>query len=246
MTNKEEVSLEYFMTYGWALILNASIIAVLVFVVITPASKVSFSSSNTRILLKGSSASGGDAIIKLQNITGGTIKITNVAVTDYSICSFLEGGLPLTVNAGAEMILSCTGSSTGLGTVSLEYTDHANLARNVVIAASGSASEPELESSCAGYEWDGYCWYQGAVDENCTEVCSVHGGNVGTCQENDNESCDLCDYFASSSLPCWPLPLSLAPGRNTTDFYCAYRDAGTSGDCSISLFNFRRFCACNE
>jgi len=53
MNNGAQASLEYVMTYGWALVLIISVISVLVFIVSSPASDVTFSSSDPTNLAQG-------------------------------------------------------------------------------------------------------------------------------------------------------------------------------------------------
>ena len=75
MRQRAQASLEYLMTYGWAMVIIISIVAILVFIVGSPASDITFSSSDpTKILLKAGAVSGTDAEIVLQNITGGRCK----------------------------------------------------------------------------------------------------------------------------------------------------------------------------
>jgi len=146
MDSKGQSGLEYLMTYGWALILIATVIGVLVFIVSTPASEVIFSSSEpNKIMLKGGTVSGTIAEIKLQNITGGNLEVTSITGNgDYSGCTvngFDPPGDPsVSVSAGGQLLIECTSTSPGNGTVALEYTDFANLSRTVIITGGGGTS----------------------------------------------------------------------------------------------------------
>ena len=102
-------------------------------------------------------------------------------------------------------------------------------------------------SSCGGQSWGGYCWYKGSVNESCTTVCGTHGGNVGTCQENDDTSCYLCKtIFNQLSFTCSEASNSYDPSMVGIGNACFYRDA-TLGDCSTTPGELaQRFCACVE
>ena len=81
MNSRGQASLEYLMTYGWALIMIATVIAVLIFLTQAPTQEVKFVSSQpTKLLLKSSSIDNTTNIAKvvLQNITGGQIEITTI------------------------------------------------------------------------------------------------------------------------------------------------------------------------
>ncbi len=96
---------------------------------------------------------------------------------------------------------------------------------------------------CGGLEWGGYCWYEGADGQDCTTVCATHGGNVGTCQENDNSSCDLCHLFHPGA-GCMGINETFDPTYFPYFDRCDYRASPTSGSCSTSNPSGRRFCAC--
>jgi len=138
--SKAQSSLEYLLTYGWALILVASLITILVFIVSSPASEVFFSSSDpTKIIMKGGAIQGTDVIVRVQNATGGSLNISGISETGYSGCSVNSQFAPVPVSAGAEMVLECVSSPDGKGTISLDYTDFAGLSRVVVINGTGQA-----------------------------------------------------------------------------------------------------------
>jgi len=142
MNQKAQAALEYLMTYGWALILIVSAIAVLVFIVSSPASSITFSSSDpTKILVRGGAVIGSDAEIKVQNITGGRIEITAIMGEGYTNCTVDgESATPISVGAGSQMTLDCDAPADAQGTITLDYTDFAGLQRTVTITASGSST----------------------------------------------------------------------------------------------------------
>jgi len=80
MNLRGQAGLEYLMTYGWALIIIATIVGVLTFLVGSPAGKVNCTSSDPiKILLKSSNIVAGGTnpaparVINVQNATGGII-----------------------------------------------------------------------------------------------------------------------------------------------------------------------------
>ncbi len=119
-----------------------------------------------------------------------------------------------------------------------------NQLRMVGSADSGCNVECKGELICTGYEWDGHCWYEGEADLTCPAVCADHGGTEGTCQENDNSSCDLCHHFHPGA-PCQPQNFGMAPFFETGGNTCRYRAPGVDGTCGGRYYNRHRFCACN-
>lgn len=99
--------------------------------------------------------------------------------------------------------------------------------------------------TCDGVEWGGYCWHESASSQSCTSVCATHGGNVGTCQENDNTTCSLCRTFHPGAA-CTAQYDSTSPEYWPDGPQCFYRASGTSGSCSATYSWGPRFCACNN
>lgn len=150
MDKRGQAALEYLMTYGWALIVIAIVVGVLVFIVSSPAGNIVCNSSDpAKILVKASqissTATAGSSIgtIKLTNLTGGDI--TNV------LC-FGDGGgfdnnatmtgCTSSVTSGAEITLlpnagTASASAYGSSTIAIGYTDYASLDRNATITCSG-------------------------------------------------------------------------------------------------------------
>lgn len=136
MKKKAQSGLEYLITYGWALVLIAAIIGVLVFAAL-PQDKPAFNNSgDTRILLKGAVLSGGSATIALQNISGGEIKIVELIPGDFYNCTINGGTQPeLAVGPGGEIIVECTAVEGSSGSILIKYKDHAGLLQNTTVSS---------------------------------------------------------------------------------------------------------------
>ncbi len=155
MNKKAQASLEYLMTYGWALILIATVIAVLIFVVMAPTDMVIFSSSDpTKIMIKGYSNIGTGVEIKLQNITGGKIEVTKITLTSpflggtvngQTIHSGIDIESPIPIPAGGVIYFKdiTYGGGTAGGTITIDYTDFVGLPRTVDIKPTEGASNLE-------------------------------------------------------------------------------------------------------
>ena len=120
-----------------------------------------------------------------------------------------------------------------------------NSSGNLVVLDQSNASFSIISETCGGVEWNGYCWYEGAQGETCESVCSDYGGNVGTCQENDNTSCELCRLFHPSAS-CSGINETYDPTYFAYFNRCDYRASPTNGSCTTSNPGGTRFCACEE
>ncbi len=154
MNKRGQAALEYLMTYGWALIVIAIVVGVLVFIVSSPAGDVVCSSSDpAKILMKASQMNPaptagledfGDII--LVNLTGGDM--SNVTcVTTAPTGAFVTNDnttleCPSDVTSGMQFTLKpdeddAVGGVYSTSTVTINYDDYAGLARSAVITCSG-------------------------------------------------------------------------------------------------------------
>ena len=172
MNKKAQAGLEYLMTYGWALILVVTVIGVLVFIVSTPVSDVSFRSSDpTKIMLKSASALAGAVQIKLQNITGGKITITALSGDGFSGLIVNESSLPLEVGAGGELFIEGNGT---VGTITIGYMDFAGIQRTVIITGGGGGTtDPAVFDPGSGTLEDPFnIW-------DCVALQAINDGDLG-------------------------------------------------------------------
>lgn len=99
---------------------------------------------------------------------------------------------------------------------------------------------------CEGYEYDGYCWFEGAVqNETCDTICAANSMTCSSDSWNDDASCTIaktiegggtcsaCYGSVGDHVPGW---LTLAP------HICLYNTGSQA--CSASSVNFARLCAC--
>ena len=205
MNTSAQASLEYLMTYGWALIMIATVIGVLVFVVGTPSEEVTFTSSDpTRLLLKGYGIDdSGNASVILQNVTGGDIKITSVgflgdlsksATTTVNGSVLTADTFPIDIPAGAEIRLEGLSSSNNAANseIKISYTDFANFDR-VATTTSGEGGPAGL---VAKYDLDG-----DGYDSSGNDLSGEISGSVTPSTDCPSGSCIYFDGSGRFNLP---------------------------------------------
>ena len=210
MNSKAQSGLEYLVTYGWALVIIAAVVGVLVFIVGGPASDVTFSSSDSaKIVVKGASTAGENTEIILQNITGGGLVITGKTELGYSNCTINSQVPPVEVSAGSQLILECVAPEDGKGRILLEYIDFADLEKTVLITASGTTEEIPLPSeTILNY----------ASGKSCSEICTEN--NFSNCQSIGTDATGISGVIARNLC-------SMGPGGN-----CEILIVGDGGSCN--------------
>ena len=145
MDKRGQSALEYLMTYGWALIVIAIVIGVLIYVTGSTTGGVTCQSTSTGIILREwVVATGADNVgITIQNATGSAITIN----------SFASGGdfaadtnaLTLDIGVAANGTVALMGvsgpaaaGSFGAGTVTIDYTTTSGLSGSAVITCAGT------------------------------------------------------------------------------------------------------------
>ena len=160
---KGQGAMEYLMTYGWALIVIAIVVGVLVFIVSSPTSGVQCNSSDsTKWILKSSNllvdagddeaaAAPGAWVVKLQNATGGNVTVRVVPAASGSFVTSLdELILDETIHSGQELTIQprcvtpgaaddCDKTGTSIfGQWKLEYNDQFGYAKDVTVTCQGT------------------------------------------------------------------------------------------------------------
>ncbi len=160
MNKRGQAALEYLMTYGWALIVIAIVVGVLVFIVSSPGGPQCQSADPARVVLKTQNLSRTDTTsrILLQNITGGDIVINSMvpdtgatgfqrlAASAKSTGNFIQAsstGMAISVSAGGNIELKpdydlAAPTSLTNATYDLGYTDAFQLPKKVTITCNGN------------------------------------------------------------------------------------------------------------
>jgi len=200
MKRKAQSGLEYLVTYGWALILVATVVSVLVFVVASPAQGATFSSSDpTKLMIKGAVVDNGLATIKLQNITGGAIK--NIEVSEnpnYRECTISAESVP----AGGEITIICKVIGEPTGSIDVSFTDQAGLSQGVEVSGGGPIPmSPGGETICDDLLDNDFDGDVDCADTDCAGKTGPDGqdcepGGETLCSDtfdNDGDSLPDCD-----------------------------------------------------
>jgi len=150
MNTRGQAALEYLMTYGWALIVIAIVVGVLVFIVSSPAGNVVCNSDDpAKVMVKASQVNSSGAIGASTII--GTIKVTNLTGGDATSVTCVGGGGFDTENvtgcpsgtwdSGETIDLTPVPADTGgthsSSTIDIAYIDYASLSRTATITCSG-------------------------------------------------------------------------------------------------------------
>ncbi|MFH1239808.1 MAG: hypothetical protein V1672_01200 [Candidatus Diapherotrites archaeon] len=146
MERKGQSALEYLMTYGWALIVIAIVIGVLVFIMSTTTAGSNCTSDNTQIIYVDHAVDASGGIdLKVQNGAGQTISITAITMQNGFTGTPTAPTLPASVVSGAETTIeSPTGVGTGStyrGEVALTYIrGTGGITHNATLTCTGTAA----------------------------------------------------------------------------------------------------------
>jgi hypothetical protein len=80
MDRGAQAGVEYLMTYGWALVLIATIVAALVFFLAEPTGMVFTSSQPTKLMVETGSLNDDKVAVVAHNLTGGYIRVVSVTL----------------------------------------------------------------------------------------------------------------------------------------------------------------------
>ncbi|MCX6799010.1 MAG: hypothetical protein NTW59_02855 [Candidatus Diapherotrites archaeon] len=166
MNKRGQAALEYLMTYGWALIVIAIVVGVLIFIVSSPAGGVVCSSSDpAKILFKSSNILAGaalttpastTAVINIQNATGGAIGTVHVSaatgnfsatgeIISTSTTGTADTDITTVVSGGNMYIMpeysaDIASAATILGSYTFTYNDQFGYAKSAVITCQGKVA----------------------------------------------------------------------------------------------------------
>jgi hypothetical protein len=199
------------MTYGWALVLIATVVGALVFVFGFSDAGQGFSPSDAaKFAVKGSAVSEDSVRIKMVNVTGGQIVVSDIFVAGGFDCSlngvsFSSGSGEVAVGAGGELDLVCSNVDSGEVAVLLEYADFAGLEHSVAVGNS-VVSCPLNKECIADITFDGkvdvddYSMLTDFWDQKCNSENFWCEGTDLTCDGTVNS--DDYTLWASSYGPC--------------------------------------------
>ncbi|MFC1668994.1 Calx-beta domain-containing protein [Spirochaetota bacterium] len=112
-----------------------------------------------------------------------------------------------------------------------------------------------INVSCGGYSLGGYCWYLGALGENCDEACSTHSGCglIGT-RDYAGSAGTIANCFTlldalgapGTGAPVDENSTSWPAGCTATDSAQRWRFTLIDTDCAWSDPSHYRVCACND
>ena len=170
MNKKAQAGLEYLVTYGWALVIIATVIGVLVFIVSMPPDIVFASSRPDKLMIKGGSINAGSVEISVQNITGGQIRIVSVELDDQGFIQSIGGSklngtligpemTPVEVKPGGGLLFEgIEYQGPGNGYVTIGYKDRFNLEQTTIVSIKGTVNvpAPEVEEPPIPPSWSGY------------------------------------------------------------------------------------------
>ncbi len=144
MEKRGQSALEYLMTYGWALIVIAIVIGVLIYVTSTSTGGIVCQSQSTQIVLKEwSVATGTDNVgVTIQNATGGAITISSVASGGDFADDTNSGPFPSIAKNATYPLTGISGpdasGSINNGTVTVSYTTEGQLPATATIVCAGT------------------------------------------------------------------------------------------------------------
>ncbi len=137
MDKRGQSALEYLMTYGWALIVIAIVVGVLVYIMGSSTGATKCTSDTTEIIVKDQVASETGVQIVIQNATGTTI------TPDVEVLGGIFSGSPTgsgKMTSGSENTITLPGTLEGSfnGTYGFTYTSVGGLIKDANITCTGS------------------------------------------------------------------------------------------------------------
>ncbi|MFA4855581.1 MAG: hypothetical protein WC634_03290 [archaeon] len=149
MNSRGQAALEYLMTYGWALIVIAIVVGVLVFIVATPTNtlqcnssqpgKLNVVSNNLKTCVSPAGASIGN--IAITNLTGGQATLVDINGTGFFAADPVTGytgtGTLVIGSTTLNVLASAVGSATS-ATMVIGYNDAVGLRQNATITCQGT------------------------------------------------------------------------------------------------------------
>ena len=146
--NKAQSALEYLMTYGWALIVIAIVIGVLIFVTSGATGGAVCQSASQGIVVKNSTISSAQGVgVQLQNATGSDINVTGASAfgTGISGPAVLNGAAITGITVTKNTTFSITGLTAAAGNIQSAGVDI-----NYSVGTGPSALPASARITCSG------------------------------------------------------------------------------------------------
>ena len=148
MNSRGQAALEYLMTYGWALIVIAIVVGVLVFIVATPSGEMTCTSNSpgkinviSNNLSDGTATTADIGSVVVTNLTGGVAGNTDIAGADLFAAIALTGYTGSQDLAIGNTTLTPVAGAAGdhsVGTLTFTFDDSAGLEQTAVVTCQGS------------------------------------------------------------------------------------------------------------
>ncbi len=173
-----QAAMEYLITYGWALILIATIASVLFFILgDNPLKEVIFLSSDPdKISVKEGVVSKEIANIKLKNASGGRLQVLQLSGNCQLNGKTPSEGSPVLVIPGSEMVIECSAPKNQIDKVDINYTDYFGFKKWAVIYTNQGYNSDTGINPRENYCGDGVC----DAGENCSSCVSDCGACIPT------------------------------------------------------------------
>lgn len=147
MNSRGQAALEYLMTYGWALIVIAIVVGVLVFIVATPTNTLQCTSSapgkmnvvSNNLATTGTAGTSMGSVV-ITNVSGGQATLVDMNGTgffaDKPVTTYTGNGT-LAIGNTTLSIMPRAGTATS-ATIAIGYNDSVGLRQNVTLTCQGT------------------------------------------------------------------------------------------------------------
>ena len=151
MNSRGQAALEYLMTYGWALIVIAIVVGVLVFIVATPTNTMQCTSnapSKINVVSNNIATTGGAGLslgkIVLTNLTGGQATLVDINGNPAGffalepVAGYTSSNGTLALGNTSLTVLASVAKTAASATLTIGYNDAVGLRQNVTITCQGT------------------------------------------------------------------------------------------------------------
>ena len=146
MNSRGQAALEYLMTYGWALIVIAIVVGVLVFIVATPTGNMNCTSTGPGRInvvsnnIKDGTVLNGVGSIVITNLTGGLAEDVTMFGSDlFAGEQTSYTGTQDLVVGDTELVPTVVAGTYTRGILTIAYTDTVGLDQNATVTCQGAS-----------------------------------------------------------------------------------------------------------